>query len=146
MGERGRVVVGRVGERGRVVGVMDQAAAPGTPSGGRTTRKCSGTRERGSVTIRPRDGARTRLFVAPAGQWITLEAGRIAAARYTPATGAIVLTLDPADAHTPRARLFVTRTVARGRNYIPTSGTADRGGIALPLGAGTTEVTLRPAG
>ena len=51
MGKRGRVVVGRVGERGRVVGVMDQAAAPGTPSGGRTTRKCSGTRERGSVVV-----------------------------------------------------------------------------------------------
>ena len=45
------MVVGRVGERGRVVGVMDQAAAPGTPSGGRTTRKCSGTRERGSVVV-----------------------------------------------------------------------------------------------
>ena len=51
MGERGRVVVGRVGERGRVVGVMDQAAAPGTPSGGRTTRECGGTRERGSVVV-----------------------------------------------------------------------------------------------
>ena len=54
MGERGRVVVGRVGERGRVVGVMDQAAAPGTPSGGRRTRECGGTRERGSVVAQPR--------------------------------------------------------------------------------------------
>ena len=51
MGERGRVVVGRVGERGRVVGVMDQAAAPGTPSGRRTARECVGTGKRGRVVV-----------------------------------------------------------------------------------------------
>ena len=104
------------------------------------------TRDGGGVTIRPRDGARTRVFVAPAGQWITLEAGRIAAARYAPASGTIVLTLDPADAHTPRARLFVSRTTPRGRDYAPATGTAERGGVTLPLGTGPTEVTLRPIG
>jgi hypothetical protein len=53
-------------------------------------------REDGAVTITPKDGARRRLFIAPAGLWITLEAGRIASARYTPSDGAITLTLDPA--------------------------------------------------
>ena len=51
MGERGRVVVGRVGERGRVVGVMDQAAAAGTPSARRTARECVGTGKRGRVVV-----------------------------------------------------------------------------------------------
>ena len=57
-----------------------------------------------------------------------------------------MLTLDPADAHTPRARLFVTRTTPRGRDYAPATGTAERGGVTLPLGTGPTEVTLRPIG
>src|SRR3546814_12790043 len=28
------------------------------------------------ISITPRDSARARLFIAPAGQWITLEAGK----------------------------------------------------------------------
>src|SRR3546814_10043040 len=51
------------------------------------------------ISITPRDSARARLFIAPAGQWITLEAGKIARATYTPAPGRIELTLDPADTH-----------------------------------------------
>src|SRR3546814_10660688 len=65
---------------------------------------------KGRISVSPRDGARARLFIAPAGQWITLEAGKIAHAAYAPATGAIELTLDPADAHTPAARLDRTST------------------------------------
>ncbi|EZP49914.1 DUF5695 domain-containing protein [Sphingomonas sp. RIT328] len=102
------------------------------------------TQAAGSVTIRPRDGARTRLFIAPAGQWITLAAGRIAAARYAPKTGAITLTLDPADAATPAARLFVARTTPAGRDYAVAGGTAERGGVTLPLATTPVEVTLRP--
>src|SRR3546814_8974924 len=67
------------------------------------------------ISITPRDSARARLFIAPAGQWITLEAGKIARATYTPATGRIELTLDPADTHTPAARLFVEGTTDAAR-------------------------------
>jgi hypothetical protein len=60
--------------------------------GGKVTQKA------GVVRIEPKDGARTRLFIAPAGAWLTLEAGKIDAAEYTPATGELTLTLAARDA------------------------------------------------
>lgn len=99
---------------------------------------------RGSIRIEPKDGARARLFVAPAGAWITLEAGKIASARYAPATGRITLTLDPASAATPVARLFVETTTADGRKLEPSTGTLERGGYTIALGAAPASVTLTP--
>lgn len=98
-----------------------------------------------AVTITPRDGARARLFVAPAGQWITLEAGKIASARYAPATGRITLTLDPALPSAPVARLFVAGTTRSARRYAPV-GTApfERGGFTVTLGAASSEIVLAP--
>lgn len=99
---------------------------------------------RGGVRIEPRDGARARLFVAPAGAWITLEAGKIASASYAPGIGRITLTLDPASAATPAARLFVETTTADGRKLAPSTGTFERGGYTIALGAAPTSVTLTP--
>ncbi|MGR6329327.1 DUF5695 domain-containing protein [Sphingomonas sp. XXL09] len=98
--------------------------------------------ERGTVSIVPKDGARSRLFVAPAGQWIELEAGKIAKAVYTPASGRIALTLDPARRGTTSARLFVTRTTGAGAAYRPSTGRLERGGYTIPLGAAPVEVDL----
>ncbi|MBA17400.1 MAG: hypothetical protein CMN73_13745 [Sphingomonas sp.] len=95
-----------------------------------------------TIHIEPRDGARTRLFVAPAGQWITLEAGKIASADYAPATGTITVTLDPADAHTPVAQIFVSGTTPDAASLAVPDATLERGGYTLPLGEGPTRVTL----
>ncbi|MES2059138.1 MAG: DUF5695 domain-containing protein [Pseudomonadota bacterium] len=95
-----------------------------------------------TITIAPKDGARTRLFVAPAGLWINLESGKIAAASYTPATGAITLTLDPADAATPAARLFIETTVSGARHYTADRGVEERGGRTIALSAQPISVTL----
>jgi hypothetical protein len=97
-----------------------------------------------SIRILPRDGARRRLFIAPAGLWITLEAGRIASADYDSASGKVVLTLDPADATSAAARLLYEITTKDGRPYAIEGGTADRGGYAIALGSGATTVTLSP--
>ena len=97
---------------------------------------------RGEVSIVPRDGARSRLFIAPAGQWIELEAGKIAKAVYTPASGHIALTLDPASPGTTSARLFVTRTTGTGAAYRPSTGRLERGGYTIPLGAAPVEIDL----
>jgi hypothetical protein len=96
----------------------------------------------GTITIAPKDGARARLFVAPAGVWITLESGKIATASYTPGTGAITLTLDPADAATPAARLFVETTVKGAHRYTADRGTDERGGRTIALSGQPTSVTL----
>lgn len=96
------------------------------------------------VHVEPKDGARRRLFIAPAGLWITLEAGRIKSADYDARTGKVVLKLDPATAETPAARLLFETTTAGGKPYTADTGTADRGGYAIPLGTGATTVTLSP--
>jgi hypothetical protein len=102
------------------------------------------TTKGGKVHIEPKDGARRRLFIAPAGLWITLEAGRIKSADYDARTGKILLTLDPASTTAPTARLLFETTTAGGKTYGTDTGTADRGGYAIALGTGETAVTLSP--
>ncbi|GGB28191.1 hypothetical protein GCM10011380_17240 [Sphingomonas metalli] len=97
--------------------------------------------EDGVVTVVPRDGARSRLFIAPAGAWITLDAGKIAGVRYAPATGRITLTLDPATAVTPAARLIV-EAPGGGLPYRPLTGTTVRGGYTIPLTGRPLDVEL----
>ncbi|WP_121115744.1 DUF5695 domain-containing protein [Croceibacterium ferulae] len=97
-----------------------------------------------TLRIRPRDGARRRLFIAPAGLWITLEAGRIASAAYDTSSGAVSLTLDPASANTATARLMLETTTPGGRPYTTTAGTPERSGRSIGLGAEPTSITLVP--
>ncbi|MBJ6122292.1 DUF5695 domain-containing protein [Sphingomonas mollis] len=101
------------------------------------------TERDGAIDIVPHDGARSRLFVAPAGQWITLAAGKIASARYLPATQRIELTLDPATTSTPVARLSV-EAPAGGVAWTPDRGTVERGATTIALGAAPTTITLAP--
>lgn len=100
------------------------------------------TRGKDGVQIQPRDGARARLFVAPAGAWITLDAGKIANVTYTPVNGAITLTLDPATAATPAARLRIETTTPGARALTPSTGTLEREAYTIPLGAAPTIVKL----
>lgn len=96
----------------------------------------------GAITITPRDGARTRLFVAPAGQWIVLESGRIASASYAPATGSISLTLDAATPTTPTARILIEQTTPGARPLAVPGATLERGGHMLKLGSTPLTVVL----
>ncbi|MFN3676087.1 MAG: DUF5695 domain-containing protein [Sphingomonas pseudosanguinis] len=97
-----------------------------------------------TVRIAPKDGARSRLFIAPAGLWLTLEAGKFAEARYTPRTGEVRLVFDPAQPQTPNARLFVETTTPGGRRYRPDGGTLERGGYTIPLSPGASVIALKP--
>lgn len=99
------------------------------------------TQRPGSVDIVPHDGARTRLFVAPSGQWITLSAGRIARAQWQAGRRRIVLTLDPASAATPAARLAI-ETPGGGATFAPDQGKRERDAWTIPLGEGPTVITL----
>ncbi|TGX56232.1 hypothetical protein E5A73_03865 [Sphingomonas gei] len=96
------------------------------------------------VQIQPKDGARSRVFVAPAGAWITLDAGKIANLVYTPVNGAIMLMLDPATATTPIARLRIETTLPGAKALTPSTGTLERGGYTIPLGNAPTFVKLSP--
>ena len=96
------------------------------------------------VQVQPKDGARSRVFVAPAGAWITLDAGKIANVVYTPANGAILLMLDPATATTPTARLRIETTIPGAKTLTPSTGTLERDGYTIALGSAPTFVKLSP--
>jgi hypothetical protein len=96
------------------------------------------------ITIAPKDGARSRLFVAPAGLWITLTAGKIANAAYDTATGAVTLKLDPASSTTPAARIMLETTTAGGHPYTVPRGRMERGEYTVLLSTVATDVQLQP--
>jgi hypothetical protein len=94
------------------------------------------------IHIEPRDSGRSRLFIAPAKVWITLAAGKIAAADYAPGDGSVTLRLAPADANTPDAWLSVESTAGRSRAPVPAGASAERGMYRIALGPQETLVTL----
>src|SRR3546814_16798321 len=67
------------------------------------------------ISITPRDSARARLFIAPAGQWLTLEAGQIARATYTPAKRRNLQTLTPPDTQHPATPPYVEAHTTHAR-------------------------------
>jgi len=99
-----------------------------------------------AVTIVPRDGARTRLFIAPAGLWLTLDAGKIAAARFDPSSGQVALTLDGATKFTPSARLRIESTSKSAdglEDYVPTARLSKaRGAYIVRLAGQPKEILL----
>jgi hypothetical protein len=104
------------------------------------------TQANGIVTLAPKDSARTRVFIAPAGLWLTLNAGRFASVSYDPKTGGVRAELAPAEAHTPEAFLDIAVTTKDGKPYhLTTPATRERGGYVIPLTAAGANVELVPA-
>lgn len=102
------------------------------------------TEASGAIALVPTDSARARSFVAPARLWIELDAGRIERVDFDPATGRVRLTLAPADAHSPKARLKMRKTAGSGAYHPAGDPAFERGGWTLPLGPASTLVTLIP--
>lgn len=97
------------------------------------------------VRITPLDSARTRLYLAPLGVWLTLDAGRLIAVEFNSKTGAVRLGLAAANQFTSAAILRIEQP-ARGRNagsYHPfQSFKSERGALTVPLSTDTTWVEL----
>lgn len=103
-------------------------------------------RDGNAVTLTPKDSARTRIYIAPAGLWLTLDAGKFQSVRYEPATGRVTAVLTPKDAYTPSAFLELATPKAGAKPYrVASPAAAERGGYAVTLGAGPTTVELLPA-
>ena len=101
----------------------------------------------GSVSIAPRDSFRIRVFVAPAGLWLTLRAGAFTRVDYESRSGRVRLHLAPRDRFTPDAVLDVATTTADGRSYRPANSlTPDHGGWRSPLSDNDTLIDLVPGG
>jgi len=97
-----------------------------------------------SVLVRPLDSGRSRVYIAPLGLWLTLDAGAFETIEISGAS--VSLTLAPATPHTPTARLRVVQpaVIERVGTFAPSQEfTLERGAYVVPLSRGTTGVRLR---
>jgi hypothetical protein len=97
------------------------------------------------VTITPLDVFRQRVYLAPVGLWLTLDAGQFESVEYNPATKSVKLELAKATATTPSALLRVEQPakVSGIGKYEPAGGLkTEREGFVVPLKSGTTWVEL----
>lgn len=100
------------------------------------------------VKLSPYDSFRRRVYLAPAGLYLTLDAGRVESLRFDPDAGAVQLTLDPADEFTPNAVLRIEQPAdidGIGRYEPQGEFEQQRDAWLIPLKDGPTTVTLGSA-
>lgn len=87
-----------------------------------------------AISVEPKDALRQRIFIAPLGLWLTLDAGnfeRVEIAR----NGRTVKLSFAAQNQSPQALLRIEQTVKGGKNWRPAGAVeAERGGFRLPSG------------
>lgn len=100
---------------------------------------------RGTIDVTPLDDARSRIYLAPVGLWITLDAGHIRRVRFDPHTGIVRITLDATSAITPTAyvRLQQPAAIAGVGHYQPVAQLSiERGAWVVPLQSNPVEIVL----
>lgn len=85
------------------------------------------------ITIAPTTASRQQVYIAPAGLWISLNAGEISAVAYNTQTGDIRITLAPRDAYTALAYLEFTTTSGSTRYTAPASASQTSRGYTIKL-------------
>lgn len=99
------------------------------------------------ITMVPKDSGQNRVFIAPAGLWLTLPAGKVKSVNFSPDTGKVILTLAPKSPYTSKAYLDVQTTTENGRVYRVSAG-ADaqkvRGLYQISLHEAPTQLVLTP--
>jgi len=99
------------------------------------------------VRVVPQDSFRQRVYVAPIGLWLTLDAGTFQSVELDSRSKSVRVVLSPADSMTPKALLRVEQPAKIGGvgKYRP-SGAADveRGAYSALLSQKPTVITLKP--
>jgi hypothetical protein len=98
-----------------------------------------------TVTMTPLDSFRRRLYLAPLGLFLTLEAGEFQSIEMDATTHAVHVHLAPANANTPSARLRIeqpAKVAGVGTYTAQGSFAKERDAVVVPLGAGVTDVAL----
>ncbi|MBZ5498771.1 MAG: hypothetical protein LAP85_20425 [Acidobacteriia bacterium] len=101
--------------------------------------------EGGTVKVTPLDSFRMRVYVAPVGLWLTLDAGKFASLEVNPKTGVVRVGFVPATTFTPAARLRVEQPakVNGVGTYRPaTAFKSERDAYVVPLKTGITWIEL----
>jgi hypothetical protein len=97
------------------------------------------------VVVQTLDSIRRRIYIAPLGLYLTLDAGMFESVTIEPVSGRVRVTLAPADAYTPRALLRVeqpARVAGVGTYRTAQSYQAERGALVVPLASVATSVDL----
>lgn len=100
------------------------------------------TAGRDSVRIEPNDSGRSRLFIEPAGLWITLDSGKIERADYNLRSGQVTLRLTTKGDHSDAARLRLETTVEGKRPYTLRGFQMERGAYRVPADNRSVRVRL----
>jgi hypothetical protein len=105
--------------------------------------------EAGLVKVKPLDSFRKRVYVAPLGLWLTLDAGTFEDVEINIAGKTVRLGLAPVTQYTPAARLRIESPgiggakIAGAGTFKPVANLASQGGaFDVPLTSGTTWVEL----
>jgi len=101
------------------------------------------------VTVDLTTAARSRIYIAPAGTWLTLDAGQFRTVSYNTSTGAIKLTFEKGEAWSPEALLRISNPSREGKAVTYDTGSLKsngRGAFIIPVGKKGVAVTLKRAG
>jgi hypothetical protein len=101
--------------------------------------------DRENVKVTPLDSFRMRAYLAPAGLWLTLDAGQFESLELNAKTGAIRVGLARATQYLHAARLRIEQPakVLEAKSYhTAQTWKRERGASVVPLGTGTTWVEL----
>jgi hypothetical protein len=99
----------------------------------------------GWINVRTLDSLRRRIYLAPVGLYLTLDAGTFDAVAFNPSTGAVRLTLSPSNEFTPSARLRIeqpAKVTGVGAYQAAKSYSIERGALVIPLQGTATSVEL----
>ena len=99
------------------------------------------------VNVQPLDSFRQRVYVAPLGLWLTLDAGTFERVAINTRSKSVRVTLSRADTFTPNARLRIQQPAQiRGvGTYTPRQNFVnERDAFTIPLGRSTTVIDLFP--
>jgi len=92
------------------------------------------------ISVKITTAAKSAVFIAPAALWITLDAGTLSEVSYNSVTGAVELTLDPADAHTSKASM----RIGEGSAYqLQGNFSSSKDAYEIPLSKSTVKVILK---
>ena len=97
------------------------------------------------VTVTPLDSFRSRVYVAPSGLWLTLDAGSFESVEVNSKTGAVRVGLAAETPFTPTARLRLEQPAKGKPSYRATKPlNEERGALVVPLGKEVTWIDLVP--
>jgi len=101
------------------------------------------SKESDVVKVTPLDSARSRIYVAPYGLWLTLDAGNFVGLQVNARTGVFRISFAAATQFTPEARLRIEQPakVSKDRHFRPiTRLRSERQAYVIPLTKTVTSV------